>query len=349
MLAHANDMPLLHQRMFAPYKIAILADAAAERGIARELTLSGTELTLKSLRDPHALTSVSDYLRALENIIAAGADLSIAFEVGSRLHLSAYGMYGYALMCSPTVREFCNFAVRYHLLATPMLGLEWRQEGDLAIWTFDEIYHSVMSREARNFIARQQMMMTVTHLRDVAGANVRPLRARFGLTDIGVRARDEQIIGCACDYDAATHELVYPSSILDKAPQFANRLTHKWLEDTCDELIGQTRVNSGLAGEISQLLMRAPNLSLTMQVIASQRGMTERTLRRRLERENVRYADIEDDVRRKLALRYIQTTRMSADDIAVKVGFSDTSNLRRAIKRWTGGTIGDLRGAEDAA
>ena len=38
--------------------------------------------------------------------------------------LAAYGMYGYALMCSPTMREFFHFAVRYQPLATPALRLE---------------------------------------------------------------------------------------------------------------------------------------------------------------------------------------------------------------------------------
>jgi len=42
-------------------------------------------------------------------------------------------------------------------------------------------------------------------------------------------------------------------------------------------------------------------------------------------------------------MEYLQTTRMSVDDVAWKVGFSDSANLRRAIRRWTGGTISDIR------
>ncbi len=89
--------------------------------------------------------------------------------------------------------------------------------------------------------------------------------------------------------------------------------------------------------------MRAPDLSITMDAIAQRLGMTERTLRRRLEREDTRFADIVDDVRKRLTLQYVQTSRMSADDIATRAGFSDTTNLRRAVKRWTGRTIGELR------
>ena len=89
--------------------------------------------------------------------------------------------------------------------------------------------------------------------------------------------------------------------------------------------------------------MLAPNQFPTMEAIAHQIGMTERTLRRRLRDEKRNYADIIDDVRKNLALEYLTTTRMSVEDIAWKIGFSDSSNLRRAVKRWTGQTINEVR------
>jgi AraC-like DNA-binding protein len=259
------------------------------------------------------------------------------------MHLTAYGMYGYALMSSPTMREFLDFAVRYHLLATPVLRLGWREEGDLAIWEFTEIYEGEMSREVCDFLVRQQMMMAITHLHDVLGADILPERALFGLPDPGMAAVDERRLQCRCEYGTDVHELHFPADFLDKAPQFANQLTYAWLEETCDGLLDHAKANSGLAGEIYRLLVLTPHLRTTMDEIALRMGMSGRTLRRRLSDENVRFADIADEVSKRVTLQYVRTTRMSADDIAAKVGFSDTSNLRRAIRRWTGRTFGELR------
>lgn len=341
--AKAVNLPLLNQKIFAPYKMAMLIDTVAAHDMSAQTVLARTGLTLDDIRDPHTLTSVKQYITACDNIIAAGAELSVAFAVGARLHLSAYGMYGYALMCSPTMRDFFDFAVRYHLLATPMLQLGWRAEGELAIWEFTEIYGDVMGRELRGFLVRQQMMQTFTHVRDVAGTDNLPLRALFGLKDTGKATDDEQFLKCPCLFGQRAHELHYPASILDQAPELGNRLTRAMLEETCDRLIGQAQMTSGITGEIYQLLMLAPNRFPSMHAIALQMGMTERTLRRRLNDEHSSYADIVDDVRKRLALEYLRTTRISADDIAWKVGFSDSSNLRRAIKRWTGQTLGEIR------
>jgi AraC-like DNA-binding protein len=35
---------------------------------------------------------------------------------------------------------------------------------------------------------------------------------------------------------------------------------------------------------------------------------------------------------------------MSIDDIAMLLGFSDPANFRRALRRWTGKGLGELRG-----
>jgi AraC-like DNA-binding protein len=335
--------PALNQRIFAPFKLATVVDAVAGRGITPATVLDRTGLSLADVRDPHTLTSIGQYLVACENIVAAGAQFSEAFEIGSRLHLSAYGMYGYALMCSPTMREFFDFAVRYQPLATPTVRLEWRSEGMFAIWRFQEIYRDAMSNEVRTFLLRQQMKMTYTHIRDTAGADNLPVRAIFALPEDGQAEHDEAELSCSCLYGQDTNELHYPVGILDQTPELGNRLTRAMLEETCDRLIGQSRIASGLSGEVYQLLLLAPNQAATMTSIAEQLGLQERTLRRRLAAENTSYGAIVDDVRRKLAIEYLQTTRMSVDDVAWKVGFSDSANLRRAVRRWTGKTITAVR------
>ncbi len=169
-------------------------------------------------------------------------------------------------------------------------------------------------------------------------------RAAFdALPEEARSAEDERELSCPCFYAADANELHYPIGILEQTPELGNRLTRTMLEETCDRLIGQSRISSGLSGEVYQLLLLAPNHFPSMTAIAEQIGLQERTLRRRLAAEDTSYGEIVDDVRRKLAIEYLQTTRMSVDDVAWKVGFSDSANLRRAVRRWTGKTINEVR------
>lgn len=338
--------PSLNQQIFAPFKIATVIETVAERGIDHQTVLKRTELTMEDIQDPNTLTSLGQYLTVCENIVTAGAQYSDAFAIGARLHLSAYGMYGYALMCSPTMRDFFDFAVRYQPLATPTVRLHWRVEGDVAIWQFREIYRDFMNDDVRTFLLRQQMKMTFTHIRDAAGTDNLPIRALFALPDDRHTDLDTSELNCECLYNEANNELHYPAALLDRTPELGNRLTRTMLEETCERLIGQSRISSGLSGEIYQLLLNVPGQFPTMNAMATQLGLQERTLRRRLKAENTSYGTIVDDVRRKLAIEYLKETQMSVDDVAWKVGFSDSSNLRRAIRRWTNKTISEIRSSK---
>ncbi len=176
--------------------------------------------------------------------------------------------------------------MRYQPLATPTVRLGWRTEGEVAIWQFSEIYRDVMSSDLRTFLVRQQMKMTFTHIRDTAGSDNLPVRALFALAEDAHSAEDERELSCLCLYGQKANELHYPIGILEQTPELGNRLTRTMLEETCDRLIGQSRISSGLSGEVYQLLLLVPNQFPSMTAVADQLGLQERTLRRRLSAED---------------------------------------------------------------
>lgn len=338
-----TSLPLLNQKMFAPYKVLTLVEVVVEQGLPASIVLANTGITQEALVDPKTLTSVRQYITACENVIAAKVRPSTAFEVGARMHLSAYGMYGYALMCSLKLRDYFDFGVKYHLLATPTLRIAWREEAKAAVWEFHEVYGQFTSEALRKFLMQQQMAQHVTHLRDAAGPDCSPLKAMFSLPEPQDRSLYESYLGCSCHFSQSASELHYPAALLDQAPQLANRLTSTLMQETCDRLIGRAKTSLGFAGEVYQQLMLTPSQFPGMDIIAARIHVTERTLRRKLDAEGTSYAAILDDVRRSLATEYLQTTRMSIDDIAAKVGYSDSSNFRRSYKRWTGMTPREVR------
>ena len=89
--------------------------------------------------------------------------------------------------------------------------------------------------------------------------------------------------------------------------------------------------------------MATPGRLPALNEVADMLHMHERTLRRKLESEGTSFNGIVDDVRASLALEYLRTTKMTTDDIAALIGFSDAANFRRAFKRWTGKAPSDFR------
>jgi AraC-like DNA-binding protein len=68
--------------------------------------------------------------------------------------------------------------------------------------------------------------------------------------------------------------------------------------------------------------------------IASQLGLHPRTLHRRLRGESKSFEAIKDEVRRDLALHYLQHSDVPLTRIAEKLGYAETSVLSRSCCRW---------------
>lgn len=339
----SSKYPLLNERIHAPYKIAALVEVLAEQGIAPEDSLRGSGVNADAIYDAAALTSVRQYAAVCKNAISLSTDPATPFEVGSRLHLSAYGMYGYALMSCLSLRDYFRLGVKYHRLATPTVTIVWTEYPDKGVWTFPDAFISSPSRELREFVIEQQFTQHVTHLQDVAGRSCPPVKACFSYPAPPHADLYPKYLGCPCEFDREQCELIYDSAILDQKPQLAHLHSAALLQETCDRLIGQAKTSVGASGEVYQVLMREPGVFPSMEAVAQVLKMTSRTLRRRLEAEGTSFVAIVDDVRCSLATEYLKTTKMSTDDIAMLVGFSDAANFRRALKRWTGKGPGELR------
>lgn len=336
---------LLNQKIYAPYKLAALLATVAEQGISASQVLKGIGVSEESLSDPTTLVSVKQYVDACSNVIDAGSDASTPFKTATRLHLTAYGMYGYALLTSPTMRDYFNFGVKYHPLATPTLYMTWRETEETAVFEFKETYSYIKSVKVRNFLIQQQMAQNITHIRDAAGPTLFPLRALLSYSGRGVEEIHKHALLCECSFNQAVNEIHYPKVILEKSPLLGNQLSIKLLQQTCNQLLGRTKMSTGVAGEVYQILMMTPNKFPSMESVADLLFMTSRTLRRKLDSESTSYRCILDDARCALATEYLLVTKMSTEDIAARLGFSDTANFRRAFKRWTGRTPNQVREA----
>jgi AraC-like DNA-binding protein len=65
-------------------------------------------------------------------------------------------------------------------------------------------------------------------------------------------------------------------------------------------------------------------------------GMSERTLARRLLAQHTSYETLLDSVRQQKAIEAVEQSSERLADIALALGFAESSTFYRAFKRWTG-------------
>jgi AraC-like DNA-binding protein len=73
--------------------------------------------------------------------------------------------------------------------------------------------------------------------------------------------------------------------------------------------------------------------------------MSERTLARKLSDEGLNFTEILQQMRRDLAVRYLDDRKLPVSKIAWLLGFREVSAFTHAFKRWTGKTPRQMRTA----
>lgn len=85
-----------------------------------------------------------------------------------------------------------------------------------------------------------------------------------------------------------------------------------------------------------------------MSAVAARMGLSRQTLFRRLRDEGVTFEAVVGQLRRRMALHYLEARKASVKETAYLVGFSEPAAFSRAFKRWTGMCPRDARGRGDA-
>jgi AraC-like DNA-binding protein len=74
----------------------------------------------------------------------------------------------------------------------------------------------------------------------------------------------------------------------------------------------------------------------SMDAVADKMALSRQTLFRRLKAEGTTFEKVLDELRHRLALHYLGGKKVSVNETAYLVGFSDPAAFSRAFKRWTG-------------
>ena len=92
----------------------------------------------------------------------------------------------------------------------------------------------------------------------------------------------------------------------------------------------------GIAARVLTALQnRIGHSSLAIAHLASDLNLSRRTLQRRLQQEDINFAQLRDKLRFNHAISYLVEQKISIDSISANLDFSDRTSFTNAFKRWT--------------
>ncbi len=295
------------------------------------LAMSG--LTEAALNDPTRTISFPVFRQLVLDGLMLTREPAIGLFIGDRLLPGTHGVVGYAAMSSGSIRQMLDLFSRYTPLRFSLVRIHCEYSPDEARIVFIENYPLGDIERA----VLEAVVMTVRKLLDsitLGVCEVREVAFPFAEPEYAHIARD--LFRCPVTYNASWTGFTLPAAVLDIPLRMADPEAFREATLICQRELEKLTGNETLAARVRRLLLERPEGLPSLPVTARLVHMSERTLHRRLAEEGTSYKELVEEVRHMLALEHLKADRLSIQEIAYALGYSDLANFRRAFKRWQG-------------
>ncbi|WP_394846330.1 helix-turn-helix domain-containing protein [Pendulispora brunnea] len=174
------------------------------------------------------------------------------------------------------------------------------------------------------------------------GPDARAHRVRFAYPAPAYRNEYDRGFRLAVDFDQDETALELPISLAQRKQPHEDKVLQNILQ--AQARVRWATADTSWASRVAAYLDSAAPESLPgISKTARHFGMSERSLRRKLEAEGRSFGSLADDVRASTGTRWLTESEMPIKEIAYQLGFSRPSAFHRAFKRWTGFSPAECR------
>lgn len=177
-----------------------------------------------------------------------------------------------------------------------------------------------------------QLGISLQILYSLTGKRIKPMQIRTIYDKEGDNDKLNNYFKCPIQYATNEFALLFDSSILDFPILTANNQLLSIIEKLIIEMKERGQ-ESNLSNAIRKYLLQClPTIDVDIKTVAQNLNFGERTLQRRLRKENTSYREILNSVRIELSERYIEEN-ISFAEIAYLLGFDSQSAFNKFFQK----------------
>lgn len=313
--------------------LTVLAEAARRAGIPpNETRLAPTRCTIGGT----VFVPAAEYGAVLSHVFARGDD-AVGIALARHLPVDASGLWGFLLRSSPSFGDMLHRASRYTrvFFRYSRLDVEPCEKG--VRLTCEHPAPGPFGHRGQEvcFFLGQW----ITWARGLVGPGVVAEEVRMRWNGPKDPAPVRAFFGGPVNFLASEDSLVFPTALArTPLPDCTPELTQVF-EAYAEALIDTVRSERSFADQVRDALAEGLLSGASSELETAQRlGLTQRTLRRRLAKEDLTFRTLRRDLLRTRAERLLAEDRLPLAEIAYLLGYSEPATFHRAFRSWTGHT-----------
>lgn len=316
-----------------------LVTFAVSRGADRGVLLARAGLADADLADQDGRVPLDRYLALIQAARTLCDAPAFALEFSEASRFERFSIVGLICQSAETMGEGLRQLNRYQRLVTEAGGLSagdrfklTREDGGL--WLVDQRPDPGRWPELTELAFSRFICEVARHFGD-STPFVRAIEVAYPRP--GHAEAYARILKAPVTFGAERNAMLIDESWLSLPTHAPNRYVFNIFNDHADALLDRLARSKSVSGQVESFL--TPRLHLgtaDMAATARHLNLSRQSLYRRLKAEGRTFEGLVDALRRELATGYLESGRLSVNETAYLLGFSDPSAFSRAFKRWTG-------------
>ena len=310
----------------------LLLTYAEQRGIDTDELMQAASLTPEALKDPDSRIPLSAQLKLWRALIEHTESAACGLEIGRSVSAEQLGVVGYTMAYSQTLGQAYQRLARYMRIISEATIFEVVHCADSARLQFTTHPYLVALRHP----IEGQVAAILTVGRKITQTDFVPLEISLPTTKpINTRIYRETF-RCRLRFDQPEAAFVLTTDQMQLPLNAADGTLSGYLEELASAKLHALRTPQEPFGDTvrrmlwSDLSSGKPELSN----VASQLGISARTLQRRLRQNGTSYSLVLDELRREVSSELLVEGNLAVSDVAYLLGYSEPSAFQRAFRRW---------------
>ncbi|WP_165855693.1 AraC family transcriptional regulator [Marinobacter sp. JSM 1782161] len=309
-------------------------DSPKARSILDALGLSADQLSVSANR-----LSVLEYSGEIARLMKTTDDLFLGF-LDRSVPRRAFGVFALGAVGCHSLTSLVDYFNLYFSLFTDQFRLRLQDlPGEVRL----ELEFQERRPLSYRFIYQSMLLILLRLLGWFAGEELQPRQVRFRFSESDHDEHFHYLFGVRPTFNAPDTALVFDAKLADLPLSITQDTVREILRDNQNMMLVRTKA-APFTRQVRRLLVINNDQGwLRQQNIASQLGMTENLLWRKLKKEDTSYNQILAGLKRDYALRLLADPNLSVEDVSRRLHFEEVSAFTKAFRKWLGQAPGAYR------
>lgn len=290
-------------------------------------------LDRKLLSNPDARIKIKDMSRLWKIAVEMTGDESLGLRAAENIRPTTFHALGFAIMVSSSLMDAFERLKRFYHIVSDSVEVRFEHGKDTMSFCFNPYDHMPQPSDEAFDMA---MASIVSFARLLTNSKLNPVQVDLRRKNPVNPVAFISLFRSPVSFCADSNRIVFKIKDTKKPLAAANaEIARRNDQIVVDYLarFDKDRMSHKVHVKLIDLL---PQGEPSFDKLARSMGLSTRSLHRYLQKENVVYREILNDIRKNLAAQYLKQPNLSIIEVAFQLGYSDSSNFTRAFKRWFG-------------